>query len=132
MANEKLRNISPRKPFPKANGFADKMRPKGEEWLYYPKKAGSASRHEPQRDHVNLSILSDVPVQVSAVLGRTSMQISDLLKLGRGAVVELDRRVGDPIDIFVNDRLVARGELTVSDEKLGVKLTQIIKADKAA
>jgi flagellar motor switch protein FliN/FliY len=56
------------------------------------------------------------------------MHISNLLKLGRGAVVELDRKVGDAIDIYVNDRLVARGEVVIVDDKLGVTMTEIVKA----
>lgn len=78
-----------------------------------------------------LQAIYDVPVQVSAVLGKASMQVSQLLKLGRGAVVELDRRVGDAIDIYVNDRLVARGEVIIVDDHLGVTMTEIIKSDKA-
>lgn len=72
----------------------------------------------------------DIPVQVSAVLGKSSMQVSQLLKLGRGAVVELDRKVGEPIDIYVNNRLVARGEVVVVDDRLGVTLTEIIKMER--
>jgi len=78
-----------------------------------------------------LQAIYDVPVQVSAVLGKASMQVSQLLKLGRGAVVELDRRVGDAIDVYVNDRLVARGEVIIVDDHLGVTMTEIIKSDKA-
>ena len=72
-----------------------------------------------------------MPVQVSAVLGKSEMQVNQLLKLGRGAVIELDRKVGDAIDIFVNDRLVARGEVVVVDDRLGITMTEIIKSDKA-
>ena len=74
-----------------------------------------------------LEAVYDVPVQVSAVLGRATMQVSQLLKLGRGAVVELDRKVGEAIDIYVNDRLVARGEVVVVDDRLGVTMTEIVK-----
>ncbi len=77
----------------------------------------------------DLSAVYDVPVQVSAVLGKATMQVSQLLKLGRGAVVELDRKVGEAIDIYVNNRLVARGEIVVVDERLGVTMTEIVKAD---
>ena len=70
-------------------------------------------------------------VQVSAVLGKATMQVSQLLKLGRGAVVELDRKVGEAIDIYVNNRLIARGEVVVVDEHLGVTMTEIIKGDRA-
>ena len=78
----------------------------------------------------NLEAVYDIPVQISAVLGRATMQVSQLLKLGRGAVVELDRKVGEPIDIYVNNRLVARGEVVVVDERLGVTMTEIVKADR--
>ena len=79
-----------------------------------------------------LDAVYDVPVQVSAVLGRASMQVSQLLKLGRGAVVELDRKVGEAVDIYVNNRLVARGEVVVVEDRLGVTMTEIIKADRGA
>jgi flagellar motor switch protein FliN len=78
----------------------------------------------------DLEAVYDIPVQISAVLGRATMQVSQLLKLGRGAVVELDRRVGEAIDIYVNNRLVARGEVVVVDERLGVTMTEIVKADR--
>ncbi len=84
-------------------------------------------------DSVNaadLDAVYDIPVQVSAVLGKSTMQVNQLLKLGRGAVVELDRKVGEAIDIYVNNRLVARGEVVVVDERLGVTMTEIIKADR--
>ena len=79
----------------------------------------------------DLEAVYDIPVQVSAVLGRATMQVNQLLKLGRGAVVELDRKVGEAIDIYVNNRLVARGEVVVVDERLGVTMTEIIKSDRA-
>jgi flagellar motor switch protein FliN/FliY len=79
-----------------------------------------------------LDAVYDVPVQVSAVLGRASMQVSQLLKLGRGAVVELDRKVGEAVDIYVNNRLVARGEVVVVEDRLGVTMTEIIKSDRSA
>jgi flagellar motor switch protein FliN/FliY len=79
----------------------------------------------------DLEAVYDVPVQVSAVLGRATMQVSQLLKLGRGAVVELDRKLGEAVDIYVNNRLVARGEVVMGeDNRLGVTMTEIIKADR--
>ncbi|MGF1477397.1 MAG: flagellar motor switch protein FliN [Geminicoccaceae bacterium] len=78
----------------------------------------------------DLSAVYDIPVQLAAVLGKTSMPVSHLLRLGRGAVVELDRRVGEPIDIYVNNRLVARGEVMVVDDHLGVTMTEIIKSEQ--
>ena len=78
-----------------------------------------------------LEAVYEIPVQVSAVLGKATMQVSQLLKLGRGAVVELDRKVGEAIDIYVNNRLVARGEVVLVEDKLGVTMTEIIKAERA-
>ena len=77
-----------------------------------------------------LEAVYEIPVQVSAVLGKANMQVSQLLKLGRGAVVELDRKVGEAIDIFVNNRLVARGEVVIVEERLGVTMTEIVKSDR--
>lgn len=77
-----------------------------------------------------LEAVYNVPVQISAVLGRATMPVSQLLKLGRGAVIELDRRVGEPIDIYVNNRLIARGELVVTEDKLGISMTEIMKSEK--
>ena len=79
----------------------------------------------------DLEAVFDVPVQVSAVLGRSKMDVGELLRLGPGTVLELDRRVGEAIDIYVNDRLVARGEVVLVEEKLGVTMTEIIKAERA-
>ncbi|SCA57828.1 Flagellar motor switch protein [Candidatus Terasakiella magnetica] len=78
-----------------------------------------------------LEAVYDIPVRVSAVLGKATMPVSDLLKLGRGAVVELDRKVGEAIDIYVNNRLVARGEVVVVEERLGVTMTEIIKSERS-
>ncbi|MEQ8248011.1 MAG: flagellar motor switch protein FliN [Alphaproteobacteria bacterium] len=89
------------------------------------------TEEEVVRTASDLEAVYDVPVQVSAVLGKTRMEVSQLLKLGRGAVVELDRKVGEAIDIYVNNRLVARGEVVVVDERLGVTMTEIIKTDRS-
>lgn len=69
-----------------------------------------------------------VPVRISAVLGRAMMQVNQLLKLTKGSVVELDRRVGEPVDILVNDRLVARGEVVIIEDRLGITMTEIIRS----
>ena len=76
-----------------------------------------------------LSAVYDIPVQLAAVLGKASMPVSQLLRLGRGAVVELDRKVGEPVEIYVNNRLVARGEVLVVDEHLGITMTEIVKGE---
>lgn len=75
----------------------------------------------------DLSPVFDVPVNIQAVLGRTHLNVSNLLRLNRGSVLELDRRVGEPIDVYVNDRLIARGEVVIVDDRLGVTMTEIIK-----
>ncbi len=80
----------------------------------------------------DIDAIYDIPVQISAVLGKSSMQVSQLLKLGRGAVVELDRKVGEAIDIYVNNRLVARGEVIVVEDRLGVTMTEIVKSDRTS
>ena len=77
----------------------------------------------------DLEQVFDVPVTVSAVLGNARMPVGDLLKLAPGAVLELDRKVGEAIDIFVNNRLVARGEVMIVDDHLGITMTEIIKGD---
>lgn len=78
----------------------------------------------------DLGAIFDVPVKVQAVLGRARMPIGDLLKLQVGTVVELDRRVGEPVDVFVNNRLIARGEVVLIENVLGVTLTEIVRDDR--
>ena len=106
--------------------MGDDPGPEGEELL------SQELPSEAQRTAKDLDAVYDIPVQLSAVLGRANMQVSQLLKLGRGAVVELDRKVGEAIDIYVNNRLVARGEVVVVEERLGITMTEIIKSDRAA
>jgi flagellar motor switch protein FliN/FliY len=93
---------------------------------------GMMSEDDPDaaRTAADLQAVFDIPVHVSAVLGKANMQVSQLLKLGRGAVVELDRKVGEAIDIYVNNRLVARGEVVVVEDRLGVTMTEIIKGGR--
>ena len=95
----------------------------------WPPKQGS----EPEnvtRGAADLEAVFDVPVQVSAVLGRAKMDVGQLLQLGPGTVLELDRKVGEAIDIYVNNRLVARGEVVLVEEKLGVTMTEVIKTER--
>lgn len=77
-----------------------------------------------------LNTVYDVPVKVSAILGRSKIKIKDLVALEEGAVIELDRKVGEAIDIFVNDRLVARGEVVMVEDRLGVTMTELFTAEK--
>lgn len=76
---------------------------------------------------ISLEAVADIPVEISAVLGRTTMPVSQLLKLGRGAVIKLDRKVGEAIDIYVNDRLIARGEVVIVENRIGITMTEVIK-----
>ena len=76
----------------------------------------------------DLEAVYDIPVKVSAILGKTKMKVSQLLKLNKGAIIELDSKVGEAIDIYVNNNLVARGEVVVVDDKLGITMTEIVKS----
>jgi flagellar motor switch protein FliN/FliY len=78
----------------------------------------------------DLEAVFDVPVQVSAVLGRAKMDVGGLLNIVPGTVLELDRKVGEAIDIFVNNRLVARGEVVLVEDRLGITMTEIIKSEQ--
>jgi flagellar motor switch protein FliN/FliY len=74
----------------------------------------------------NLDLLMNVGLAVSAELGRTTMRVSEVLKLGAGSLIELDRHAGAPIDVFVNERLVARGEVVAVDDRFGVRVTEVV------
>jgi flagellar motor switch protein FliN len=80
-----------------------------------------------ERSAADLEAVFDVPVRVSVVLGRTKMPVSHLLRMDAGTVIELDRQVGEAVEIFINDRLVARGEIVLVEDRLGVTMTEIIK-----
>ncbi len=91
--------------------------------------------NDPLADYVpssgrDLEPVYDIPVSVSAVLGKTSIPVSSLLRLKSGQIIELDRKVGEAIDIYVNDRLVARGEVVMMDNSLGISMTEIIKTEE--
>jgi flagellar motor switch protein FliN/FliY len=110
--------------------------PEGESDTLTP--AADASKPEPIQDHVaaaprekkekisSMEILLDIPLEISAELGRTRMIISDLLQLGQGSVIELNKLAGEPLEILVNQKLIARGEVVVVNEKFGIRLTDII------
>jgi flagellar motor switch protein FliN/FliY len=93
--------------------------------------ADDAPEADIKRVATDLEAMFDVTVNVSAVLGKATMEVSQLLKLNRGAVVELDRKIGEAIDIYVNDRLVARGEVVLVEERLGITMTEIVKSDRS-
>lgn len=92
--------------------------------------AAQPEEQDIQRSASDLEAVFEIPVNIAAVLGGTDMEVSDLLRLNEGDVVELDRKVGEAIDIFVNNRLVARGEVVLVEERLGVTMTEIIKSEK--
>ncbi len=79
---------------------------------------------------LTLEALYDVPVNVSVVLGSTKMPLSAKLKLGKGAVIELERTVGEPIDVYVNNKIVAKGEIVIVEDKIGVTLTEVVAHEK--
>lgn len=78
----------------------------------------------------NLDVILNIPVQVSLELGRTKMDLRDLLQLGQGSVVELERMIDEPLDVLVNGALIARGEVVVVDNKFGIRLTDIVSPEK--
>ena len=94
---------------------------------FSPDEGALADAHYEAKTATDLAPVFDVPVAISAVLGRSTMSVAQLLQLGQGSVLELDRKVGEAIDIYVNNRLVARGEVVIVDERLGVTMTEIIK-----
>ena len=79
----------------------------------------------------NIDLLMDVSMRVTVELGRTRMQLAQILELQHGSVVELDRLAGDPVDIFVNDCMVARGEVVIVDDKFGVRITEMVSSKNA-
>lgn len=81
-----------------------------------------------ERTAADLEAVFDVPVRISVVLGRTRIPVASLLKMDVGTVVELDRQVGEAVEVFVNERLVARGEIVLVENRLGVTMTEIVKA----
>jgi flagellar motor switch protein FliN/FliY len=92
-----------------------------------PDGTGAAAFDGPPAAQPADSSVYRIPVQVMAVLGKAVLQVNDLMKLGRGAVIELDSKVGEPIEIYVNNRRVAKGELIVQGERLSVSMTEVLK-----
>jgi flagellar motor switch protein FliN len=86
----------------------------------------AATPREKKEKVSSMEILLDIPLEISAELGRTRMIISDLLQLGQGSVIELNKLAGEPLEILVNQKLIARGEVVVVNEKFGIRLTDII------
>jgi flagellar motor switch protein FliN/FliY len=86
----------------------------------------SAAKTMSGKKERNLDLILDIPLRVTVELGRTKMVVADLLNLGQGSVIELSKLAGEPMEVLVNDKLVARGEAVVVNEKFGVRLTDII------
>ena len=86
--------------------------------------------NESVQDRKNLDFILDIPLQVTVELGRTKLLVKDILQLNQGAVVELTKLAGEPLDIFVNSKLVARGEAVVINDKFGVRLVDIVSPNE--
>jgi flagellar motor switch protein FliN/FliY len=98
-----------------------------------PSARGAASRPAaPARPEMGLDFLSDVDVQVRVELGSSTLNVKDVLKLGSGSVVALDSLVGDPVNVFVNDRLVARGEVLVVHDNFAIRITEVVPQPKTS
>ncbi|MBY0385551.1 flagellar motor switch protein FliN [bacterium] len=82
--------------------------------------------HEVGSGEPNINMILDIPLKLTAELGRTKIVVSDLLNLGQGSVIELNKLAGEPMEIFVNDKLIAKGEAVVVNDKFGVRLTDVI------
>jgi len=89
-------------------------------------KGATSQRISGMQESVNLDLILDIPLNVTVELGRNKMLINELLQLGQGSVIELTKLVGEPLEVMVNNRLVARGEVVVINEKFGVRLTDIV------
>ena len=98
-----------------------------EAFLKMAEKTMGSARGEMSESAKTMEPVFDVPVVVSAVIGKVSMPIGQLLKMSSGSVLELDKKVGDSIDVYVNDKLVAKGELTAQGDHLGITLTEILR-----
>lgn len=78
----------------------------------------------------NIDLLLDVPLEITVELGRTTMLVKDILELGTGSVIELDKLAGEPVEIMVNNKLIAKGEVVIIDENFGVRITKIISPEE--
>ena len=90
------------------------------------KEEGDETTDKENGESASLDLILDIPLSVTVELGRSKMLINDLLQLGQGSVIELTKLVGDPLEVLVNNKLVARGEVVVVNEKFGVRLTDIV------
>ncbi|MDZ5761972.1 Flagellar motor switch protein FliN [Candidatus Cyrtobacter comes] len=91
--------------------------------------AKNASSNKTESKELDLHAVYDVPLKVSVVLGKTEMRLNQVLKLTKGSLVELDKKVGEPVDLYVSDRLIARGEIVLVDDKIGITLMELVKSE---
>jgi len=101
---------------------------KGQRMTAHPVQLPELQGGAPRGERANVDMIMDVPVTINAVLGNTSVLIADLLQLGPGSVVELNKRAGEPVDLFVNDKLVAVGEVVVVNDTFGIRITEVVDA----
>jgi len=90
------------------------------------KESAKPDKSKANKDMPNLDFILDIPLKVSVELGRTKLLINELLQLAQGSVIELNKLAGEPLEVFVNDKLIARGEAVVVNEKFGVRITDIM------
>ena len=86
----------------------------------------SISDESGQKEQCDLDLILDIPLDVSVELGKVKMIVNDMLQMGQGSIIELNKAVGDPLEIFINNKLIARGEVVIVDEKFGIRVTDII------
>ena len=91
-----------------------------------PSSGLSPEHNTTEKESRGLDFLYDIPLQISVEVGRSKMLLKDLLKMGEGYVIELDKLAGEPLDLYVNSRLIARGEAVMVGEKFGIRLTDVI------
>ncbi len=115
-------------PADEKQGAADptQSKPEAEEIDPNTQDEQDAQRQSPKAPKNGMAFILDIPLEITVELGRTRMVINDLLKLGQGSVIELSKLAGETLDILANQRLIARGEVVVVDEKYGIRLTEVI------
>ena len=79
-----------------------------------------------QKEKYDIDLILDIPLDVSVELGKVRMLVNNLLQLGQGSIIELDKPVGEPLEIYINNKLIARGEVVVVEEKFGIRVTDIV------
>lgn len=112
----------------KSNGSSARPAPEELKELLDGDDMRPGARHQRTDEGRSLDFLYDVPLQVSVEVGRSRILLRDLLRMGEGYVIELDKMAGEPLDLYVNSRLIARGEAVMVGEKFGIRLTEVISA----